>query len=96
MKIRPLADRLVVKRTQEEEKTKGGIIIPDSAKEKPLEGVVVAVGSGTVLKSGKVVPLDVKEGDKVLFGKYSGTEVKVDGQEVVLLREDDVLAVFTK
>ena len=96
MKIRPLADRLVVKRTQEEEKTKGGIIIPDTAKEKPLEGLVVAVGSGKVLKGGKVVPLDVKEGDKVLFGKYSGTEVKVDGQELVLLREDDVLAVFNK
>jgi chaperonin GroES len=96
MKIRPLSDRLVVKRTQEEEKTKGGIIIPDTAKEKPLEGVVVAVGSGKTLKSGKVVPLDVKAGDKVLFGKYSGTEVKVEGEELVLLREDDLLAVFTK
>ncbi len=96
MKIRPLADRLVVKRTQEEEKTKGGIIIPDTAKEKPLEGVVVAVGSGKALKNGKNVPLDVKAGDKVLFGKYSGTEVKVDGEELVLLREEDVLAVFTK
>ena len=94
MKIRPLQDRLVVKRTQEEEKTKGGIIIPDTAKEKPLEGVVVAVGSGKVVKGGKVIPLDVKAGDKVLFGKYSGTEVKVDGEELVLLREDDVLAVF--
>ncbi len=96
MKIRPLQDRLVVKRTQEEEKTKGGIIIPDTAKEKPLEGVVVAVGSGKSVKGGKVVPLDVKEGDKVLFGKYSGTEVKVEGEELVLLREEDVLAVFTK
>lgn len=96
MKIRPLADRLVVKRTQEEEKTKGGIIIPDTAKEKPLEGVVVAVGSGKAFKNGKVVALDVKEGDKVLFGKYSGTEVKVEGEELVLLREEDVLAVFTK
>ena len=94
MKIRPLQDRLVVKRTQEEEKTKGGIIIPDTAKEKPLEGVVVAVGSGKAVKGGKVIPLDVKAGDKVLFGKYSGTEVKVDGEELVLLREDDVLAVF--
>ena len=94
MKIRPLQDRLVVKRTQEEEKTKGGIIIPDSAKEKPLEGTVVAVGSGKSVKGGKVVPLDVKAGDKVLFGKYSGTEVKVDGEDLVLLREDDVLAVF--
>jgi chaperonin GroES len=96
MKIRPLSDRLVVKRTQEEEKTKGGIIIPDTAKEKPLEGVVVAVGAGKSVKNGKVIPLDVKEGDKVLFGKYSGTEVKVDGEELVLLREEDVLAVFTK
>lgn len=96
MKIRPLSDRLVVKRTVEEEKTKGGIIIPDTAKEKPLEGVVVAVGSGTILKNGKVVPMDVKTGDKVLFGKYTGTEVKVDGEDLVLLREDDVLAVFTK
>ena len=96
MKIRPLADRLVVKRTQEEEKTKGGIIIPDTAKEKPLEGLVVAVGNGKSLKNGKSIPLDVKAGDKVLFGKYSGTEVKVDGEELVLLREEDVLAVFTK
>ena len=96
MKIRPLSDRLVVKRMQEEEKTKGGIIIPDTAKEKPLEGVVVAVGSGAILKNGKVHPLDVKAGDKVLFGKYTGTEVKVDGEDLVLLREDDVLAVFTK
>ncbi|MBX3265029.1 MAG: co-chaperone GroES [Labilithrix sp.] len=94
MKIRPLQDRLVVKRTQEEEKTKGGIIIPDTAKEKPLEGTVVAVGSGKSVKGGKVVPLDVKAGDKVLFGKYSGTEVKVDGEDLVLLREDDVLAVL--
>ena len=95
MKIRPLSDRLVVKRTVEEEKTKGGILIPDTAKEKPLEGVVVAVGSGKALKNGKTHPLDVKAGDKVLFGKYSGTEVKVDGEELVLLREDDVLAVLT-
>ena len=96
MKIRPLSDRLVVRRTQEEEKTKGGIIIPDTAKEKPLEGIVVAVGAGKVLKSGKSMPLDVKEGDRVLFGKYSGTEVKVEGEELVLLNQDDVLAVFTK
>ena len=96
MKIRPLADRVVVKRTPEEEKTKGGIIIPDSAKEKPVEGLVVAVGAGKVLKDGKTRPLDVKEGDKVLFGKYSGTEVKLDGVEHVLLREDDILAVLTK
>ncbi len=96
MKIRPLHDRLVVKRTQEEEKTKGGLIIPDTAKEKPIEGTVVAVGSGKELKNGKVHPLEVKAGDKVLFGKYSGTEVKVDGEDLVLLREDDVVAVFTK
>ena len=93
MKIRPLADRVVVKRTKEEEKTKGGIIIPDSAKEKPIEGVVIAVGSGKVLKDGKSRPLDVKAGDKILFGKYAGTEVKLDGEEHVLLREDDILAV---
>jgi chaperonin GroES len=96
MKIRPLSDRLVVRRTQEEEKTKGGIIIPDTAKEKPLEGIVVAVGSGKILKNGKAAPLDVKEGDRVLFGKYSGTEVKVEGEELVLLNQDDVLAVFMK
>jgi chaperonin GroES len=96
MKIRPLSDRLVVRRLKEEEKTKGGIIIPDTAKEKPLEGEVVAVGNGKVLKNGKVQPLEVKAGDKVLFGKYSGTEVKVQGEELVLLSEDDVLAVFTK
>ena len=95
MKIRPLADRIVVKRTQSEEKTKGGIIIPDSAKEKPVEGLVVAVGSGKTLKDGKVHPCDVKAGDRVLFGKYSGTEVKIDGEEHVLLREDDLLAVYT-
>lgn len=96
MKFRPLHDRVVVRRLDGEEKTKGGIIIPDSAKEKPLEGTVVAVGSGKSVKGGKVVPLDVKEGDKVLFGKYSGTEVKIDGEELVLLREEDVLAVITK
>ncbi len=96
MKIRPLQDRIIVKRVQEEEKTKGGIIIPDTAKEKPLEGVVVAVGSGKVLKNGKVLALDLKEGDRILFGKYSGTEVKLDGQEHVILREDDILAVFEK
>ena len=94
MKIRPLADRVVVKRTKEEEKTKGGIIIPDTAKEKPIEGIVVAVGSGKALKDGKVRPLDVKQGDKVLFGKYSGTEVKLEGEEHMILREDDILAVL--
>jgi chaperonin GroES len=96
MKFRPLADRIVVKRTKEEEKSKGGIIIPDTAKEKPVEGTIIAVGSGKVLKDGKVRPLDVKAGDKILFGKYSGTEVKIDGEEHVLLREDDVLAVLEK
>jgi chaperonin GroES len=94
MKIRPLADRIVVKRTQETEKTKGGIIIPDSAKEKPIEGTVVAVGNGKILKDGKVRPLEVKEGQKILFGKYSGTEVKLDGVEHIILREEDVLAVI--
>jgi chaperonin GroES len=94
MKIRPLADRIVVKRTKEEEKTKGGIIIPDTAKEKPIEGVVVAVGAGKLLKDGKLRPVDVKAGDRVLFGKYSGTEVKLDGVEHVLLREDEILAVY--
>jgi chaperonin GroES len=95
MNIRPLSDRLVVKRLNEEEKTKGGIIIPDTAKEKPLEGTVIAVGNGKVLKGGKISPLDVKAGDRILFGKYSGTEVKLDGVEHVLLREDDVLAVLS-
>ena len=93
MKIRPLQDRIVVKRLEGEKQTKGGIIIPDSAKEKPIEGKVVAVGNGKVLKDGKVRPVDVKVGDTVLFGKYSGTEIKIDGEEHVLLREDDVLAV---
>jgi chaperonin GroES len=94
MKIRPLADRIVIKRTKEEEKSKGGIIIPDTAKEKPVEGTVIAVGAGKILKDGKVRPCDVKTGDKVLFGKYSGTEVKLDGEEHILLREDDVLAIL--
>jgi chaperonin GroES len=96
MKIRPLSDRVVVTRTKEEEKSKGGIIIPDTAKEKPIEGVVVAVGAGKVLKDGKVRPVDVKMGDRVLFGKYAGQEVKIDGQEHVLLREDDILGVYGK
>jgi chaperonin GroES len=96
MKIRPLQDRIVVKRLEGESKTKGGIIIPDAAKEKPIEGKVVAVGNGKVLKNGKVRPLDVKVGDVVLFGKYSGTEVKLDGEEHVLIREDDVLAVTSQ
>lgn len=93
MKIRPLQDRIVVKRLESENKTKGGLIIPDSAKEKPVEGKVVAVGNGKVLKNGKLRPLDVRVGDVVIFGKYSGTEVRLDGEEHVLLREDDILAV---
>src|SRR3989344_3531654 len=92
--IRPLGDRLVVRRLTEEEKTVGGIIIPDTAKEKPQEGEVVAVGSGKVLDSGKVQPMDVKAGDKILFSKYSGTEVKIDGEEYLVVREDDVLGVI--
>jgi chaperonin GroES len=94
MKIRPLHDRLIVKRLAEDTKTKGGIIIPDSAKEKPLEAKVVSVGNGKILEDGKVRPIAVKKGDKVLFGKYSGTEVKVDGQELLVMREEDILAVI--
>ena len=94
MKIRPLADRVVVKRIEGETKTKGGIIIPDTAKEKPVEGQVVAVGSGKVMKGGKVRTPELKVGDRILFGKYSGTEVKLDGEEHVILTEDDVLAVL--
>jgi chaperonin GroES len=94
MAIRPLRDRVLVKRLESEEKTKGGIIIPDAAKEKPLEGKVVAAGSGKLLEDGKIRPLDLKVGDKILFGKYTGTEVKLDGEEMVILREDDVLAVI--
>lgn len=95
MKIRPLQDRIVLKRVSAEEKTKGGIIIPDAAKEKPVEGEVIAVGNGRLLKDGSLRALDVKAGDRVLFGKYSGTEIKLDGEEHVLLREDDVLAVIS-
>jgi len=94
--IRPLQDRIILKRVKEEEKSKGGIIIPDSAKEKPVEGEVVAVGSGKVLDDGTVRKLDVKVGDRVLFGKYSGTEVKLDGVEHLIVREDDVLGVLEK
>src|SRR5512136_1291975 len=93
MKIKPLQDRIVIKRIEEEEKTKGGIIIPDSAKEKPQEGRVVAVGDGKTLDSGQKAPLTVKPGDKILFGKYSGTEIKIDGEEHLIMREDDVLAI---
>lgn len=94
MAIRPLQDRIIVKRLAEEEKTKGGIIIPDTAKEKPLEGQVIAVGNGRILEDGKVRPLDIKKGDKVLFGKYAGTEIKIDGTEHLILREEDVLAIL--
>jgi chaperonin GroES len=94
MKIRPLQDRIIVKRIAEEEKTKGGIIIPDTAKEKPQEGQVTAVGQGKLNEDGKVTPLDVKVGDKVLFGKYSGTEIKVEGEEHLIMREDDILGVI--
>ena len=94
MAIRPLHDRVLVKRLDSEEKTKGGIIIPDTAKEKPLEGKVIAVGTGKVLEDGKVRPLEVKKDNRILFGKYSGTEIKVDGEEMVILREDDILAII--
>jgi chaperonin GroES len=93
MKIRPLQDRVIVKRVAEEEKTKGGIIIPDTAKEKPFEGTVLAVGNGKVLENGKVRALDVKAGDRILFTKYAGTEVKLDGDEHVVVREEDILGV---
>jgi chaperonin GroES len=94
MKIRPLQDRVIVQRVQEEEKTKGGIIIPDTAKEKPQEGKVVAVGKGKVGDDGKLIALDVKAGDRILFGKYSGTEVKLDGEDYLIMREDDILGVL--
>jgi chaperonin GroES len=94
MKIRPLGDRLLVKRIEEEDKSKGGIIIPDSAKEKPQEGKVVAVGKGKMLDDGKMVPLEVKKGDKILFGKYAGTDVKIEGEEHLIMREDDVLGIM--
>ena len=94
-KVRPLHDRLLVKRIEEAETVKGGIIIPDSAKEKPQEGEVVAVGNGKILDNGTKVALDVKAGDKILFGKYSGTDIKLDGEEYMILREDEVLAVIT-
>jgi len=93
MKIRPLHDRVLIKRLKETEVTKGGIIIPDTAKEKPVEGEVVAVGSGRILEDGKTRPMDVKPGNRILFGKYSGSDVKIDGEEHLILREDDILAV---
>jgi len=94
MKIRPLGDRILLKRVEEEEKSKGGIIIPDTAKEKPQEGKVIAVGKGKVLEDGKVMPLEVKAGDRVLFGKYAGTEVKIEGEEHLIVREDDILGII--
>jgi chaperonin GroES len=96
MKVRPLQDRVIVRRLEEEQKTKGGIIIPDTAKEKPMEGEVVAVGKGKVAEDGSLIALDVKAGDRVLFGKYSGTEIKIDGVEHLIMREDDILGVIEK
>ena len=93
MKVRPLHDRQIIERVEEKETVKGGIIIPDTAKEKPQEGKVIAVGNGKILENGTKVPLDVKAGDKILFGKYSGTDIKIDGKEYLILREDEVLAI---
>ncbi|HBA66201.1 MAG TPA: co-chaperone GroES [Methylococcaceae bacterium] len=95
MKIRPLHDRVIIKRVEEETKTAGGIVLPGSAAEKPSQGEVLAVGSGKVLENGQVRALEVKVGDKVLFGKYSGSEVKIDGEEVVVMREEDIMAVLS-
>ena len=94
MKIRPLQDRVIVKRIEEEEKSKGGIIIPDTAKEKPQEGKVVAVGNGKLNDDGKITPLDLKVNDRILFGKYSGSEIKLDGEELLIMREDEVLGIL--
>ncbi len=96
MKIRPLHDRVVIKRKEEERLSPGGIVIPDTAKEKPIRGEVIAVGNGKILEDGRVIPLDVKVGDEVLFGKYSGNEIKVDSEELVVMREDDIMAVIDK
>jgi len=96
VKIRPLQDRVIVKRIEEEEKSKGGIIIPDTAKEKPQEGKVVAVGKGKLNEDGKITPLDVKVNDRVLFGKYAGTEINMDGEEHLIMREEDILGVIEK
>ena len=93
MKIKPLQDRVIVKRQEEEEKTKGGIIIPDSAKEKPQEGTIIAVGPGKVANDGKTIAMTVKEGDLVLFSRYAGTEIKIDGEEHMIMREDDILGI---
>ena len=94
MKVRPLHDRIIVKRLEEEEKTKGGIIIPDTAKEKPIEGRVIAVGDGKIKEDGKKIPLEIKKGDRVLFAKYAGTEIKIDGEEHLMMKEDDILAII--
>ncbi|MDP2643588.1 MAG: co-chaperone GroES [Desulfobacterales bacterium] len=94
MKLRPLQDRILVRRLAEEEKTKGGIIIPDTAKEKPAEGKVISVGKGKIGDDGKRIPLEIKKGDSILFGKYSGSEVKIDGEEYLIMREDDVLGII--
>ncbi|MCX6103465.1 MAG: co-chaperone GroES [Bdellovibrionales bacterium] len=96
MTIKPLRDRIIVRRMNEEEKTKGGIIIPDSAKEKPQEGEIISVGAGKVLDDGKIMPLEVKKGDRILFGKYSGTEIKIDGEELLMMREEEVLGILEK
>lgn len=95
MQVRPLHDRVLVKRSDEEQKSKGGIIIPDTAKEKPIMGEVIAVGSGRVSEDGSVRPLEVKKGDRILFGKYSGTEIKIEGSEYLMMREEDILGVCT-
>jgi chaperonin GroES len=94
MKIRPLHDRVIIRRLEEERTSPGGIVIPDTAAEKPMKGTVIAVGSGRLTEKGEVRPLDIKKGDTVLFGKYSGTEVKVDGEDLLVMREDDIMAVF--
>jgi len=94
MKVRPLHDRVLIKRVEEQETVRGGIIIPDTAKEKPQEGEVVAAGTGKRLENGTVIPLEVKPGDRVLFGKYSGTEIKLDGEELLILREDEILGIL--
>ena len=94
MQVRPLHDRVLVKRFNEEERSKGGIIIPDTAKEKPVQGEIIAVGQGRVNEEGKLRPLDVKKGDRVLFGKYAGTEIKIDGDDFLMMREEDILGVF--
>jgi chaperonin GroES len=94
MKVRPLHDRIIVKRLEEEEKTKGGIIIPDTAKEKPFEGRVIAVGDGRIKDDGTKIPMELKKGDRILFSKYAGTDIKIDGEEHLIMKEDDVLAVI--